>query len=397
LKPLGIGVFADWYCGWMGGANILAAFINGLLRAAPAQNAQVHVLLDAASLPEALRARVVDFLPVPTSSLNAVGPLKCFIDAVPTLQHLLFYKDLKTTLDVLCIDVIGPSGRDLGSGFPRPWFAYIPDFQHQYLPQFFTQTDRTDRDREFRAKIENSIGVFVNSASVAADIARFYPAASRTKKILRFPLIFPDVRSGIVDRRSEILARYDQSAPFLLSCSQRWMHKQHEILIVGFAEYLRDHPDSTLEMLFTGEREDHRDPNYGQAVEALVEELGLQSRVRHLGLIPREDQLQLISAAKAVVQASLFEGGPGASGTAEAALLGTPVLASDIEPNRELTVGRFHWFDPHRSTTLARAIATVGINDGDTCRSPPLDAEHIEFLATAGGLMTIAALRAAVK
>jgi glycosyltransferase involved in cell wall biosynthesis len=397
LKPLGIGLFADWYCGWMGGANILASLVNGLLRAAPAQNAQIHVLLDAGSLPEGIRAGVIDFLPVPTSSLNAVGPLKCFIDAVPALQQVLFYKDLGMTLDLLRIDVIGPSGRDLGSGFPRPWFSYVPDFQHQYLPQFFTQTDRMSRDREFRAKIENSIGVFVNSAAVAADIARFYPAASRTKKILRFPTVFPDVRSGTVDRRTEVLAKYSQSAPFLLSCSQRWMHKQHEILIVGFAEYLKDHPDSALEMLFTGEREDHRDPNYGQAVEALVGELGLQSRVRHLGLIPREDQLQLISAAKAVVQASLFEGGPGASGTFEAALLGTPVLASDIEPNRELTVGRLHWFDPHRSITLAQAIATLGTEEGDGSRFPPLDAEHIEFLQTAGGLMTIAALRTAVK
>jgi len=396
LKRLGIALLADWYCGWMGGANILASLLNGLLRAAPVQNAQVHVLMNASTLPQPLREQVVDFLPVPTSSLGVDGPLRCLVDGVPSLPHLLFYRDLRATLDVLGVDVIGPCGQDLGKEFPRPWFAYIPDFQHQYLPHFFTQADRIAREREFRAKVENAAGVFVNSATVAADIARFYPAAARATRIIRFPTAYPDVRSGFVDRRAEVLARHRQSAPYLLSCSQRWMHKQHEFVLSGYAEYLRSNPDSPLELLFTGEREDHRDPGYGRAVEELIGTLGLSTRVRHLGMVAREDQLQLIAGARALVQASLFEGGPGASGTFEAALLGTPVLASDIEPNRELHVGRTLLFDAQRTATLARLIATVDGEPDTAGREAPFDAEQIEFLQIASGITTIAAMRGAV-
>jgi glycosyltransferase involved in cell wall biosynthesis len=396
MKPFGIALLADWYCGWMGGANILAGIVNCLLKAAPAQEARLYVLMDAANLPEAIREQVVDFLPIPTDALSAEGPLRCFVDAAPALPNLLFYRDLPATLEALRVDVIGPSGQDLGAAFPRPWFAYIPDFQHQYLPHYFSQAERMARDREFRAKVENAAGVFVNSATVASDIARFFPGAARTKRVLRLPAVLPDVTAGLVDRRADTLARYGQSRPYLLSCSQRWMHKQHEFVLTGFAEHLRTYPDSPLELLFTGEREDHRDPSYGHAVEQHVDTLGLRGRVRHLGMVPREEQLQLIAGAHALVQASLFEGGPGASGAFEAALLGTPILASDIEPNRELPYGRTLWFDAQNSWTLARAIQSLGAPEVQASREPPFAAEDIAFLQVASGLSTIAALRAVI-
>lgn len=396
MAPISIALLGDFFTSWMGGANILGCLLNGLLKAAPAQNAQVHVLMDARSLPAQVQHDVRDFLPIATDQINAEGALQCLIGSVPGLPRLLFYKDLGATLDALGVDVIGPCGNNLGPQFPRPWFAYIPDFQHQHLPHFFSQAERTGRDGLFRALVENASGVFVNSASVGADISRFYAGAARRQRVHRYPQVYPDVASGFEDRRAETLARHGLQAPFLLSCSQRWMHKQHEFILAGFSEYLREHGDSPLQLVFTGESSDHRDPGYAARVDALVDKLGLRPRVRHLGLIARADQLQLIVAARAVVQASLFEGGPGASGTLEAALLGTPVIASDIDANRELAFGRSTWFDATRPQALAQAIAGLGPLHSEAHRHAPYDLEQIEFLTLASGLQTIAALRAAL-
>lgn len=396
MKQISIAFLGDYYISWMGGANILGFLLNGMLRAAPAQNASVHLLLSARQLPPAMQRDIRDFMPIPVARLAADGPLRCLLDNLPGLPHVLFYKDLPATLDALHVDVIGPCGDNLGPAFVRPWFAYTPDFQHQHLPHFFSQAERTRRDAHFRAQIENADGVFVNSATVAQDIARFYPGAVRGKPVHRFPQVYPDVASGFADRRADTLARYGQSTPYLLSCSQRWLHKQHEFILAGFAEFVREHPHSPLQLLFTGEASDHRDPAYAPAVEALVDQLGLRPRVRHLGLVPRADQLQLIAGAQALVQASQFEGGPGASGALEAALLGTAILASDIAANRELAFGSSRFFDGLRSTTLAQAIDALGQPRDEAHRHLAYDIEQIEFLTTASGLQTIAALRAAM-
>jgi glycosyltransferase involved in cell wall biosynthesis len=392
-RPISIAMLADFYLSWMGGANILGFMLNALLRAAPAQGASVHVLLNARQLPQAAQNDIRDFLSIDTTSISAQGTLRCLVDNVPALPRLLFYKDLQATLDALHVDVIGPCGDSLGSDFGRPWCAYLPDFQHQYLPHFFSAAERRQRDTYFRAQIEDSAAVFVNSGSVVADIARFHPGASRGKRVFRLPQVYADVSAAFEDRRVQVCARHHIEAPFLLSCSQRWMHKQHEVIVAAFAEFVRRQPDSPLLLVFTGEPGDHRDPAYAGRVETLVDELGLRPRVRHLGLIARDDQLQLVAAAQAVIQASRFEGGPGASGTLEAALLGTAVLASDIDANRELGFGYLRFFDAQRVETLVQAIELLG---------PPLDAPHrhlpfavdqIDYLTTASGLQTIAALR----
>lgn len=396
LRPLSLAYLADFYVSWMGGANILGFQLQNVLRAAPAQQASVHVLLDARHLPAAMQADIRDFLPVQREQIDAGGALRCLLDAAPDLPHLIFYKDLAATLDLLEVNVIAPTGENLGAAHGRPWFAYLPDFQHQYLPQYFSAAERRRRDAHFRAQLEACTGVFVNSATVAADVARFYPGASSGKRIHRFAQLYPEVGSGFVDRRRATQEKFDQRAPYLLSCSQRWMHKQHECILLGFAEFLRRCLQSPLQLVFTGDKGDHRDPAYAATVEGLVDRLGLRARVRHLGLVAREDQLQLIAGAHAVLQASQFEGGPGASGTLEAALLGTTIIASDIGANRELEIGHTRFFDTHRTDALAQVIESLGEPHGEAHRHRPYDAEQIAFLGTASGLQMLATMRAAL-
>jgi len=393
MRAFSVAMLGDYFTSWMGGANFLGFMFNGMLQAAPAHNATVHLLMRHTNLPEALQHEVRDFLPLRREQLNTSGPLKCLLDNVPQISHVLFYRDLPATLDALQIDVIGPTGENLGSNFSRPWFAYLPDFQHQYLTRFFSQRDRIQRDQHFRALVENSCGVFVNSAAVVSDVQRFYAGAAQSQRIYRFPQMLTDVsmgREGISDARE----RLGITHPYLISCSQRWLHKQHELVIGAYAEYIDKHPQSPLHLVFTGEKTDYRNPAYANAVQALIDRFDLQDRVHDLGLIDRADQLRLIAGAQALVQASLFEGGPGASGAMEAALLGTTVLASDIDANREMPFGRLRFFDRQRSSALAELIA--GLPEGAQSHEVPYTAEHIDFLNTAGGLQLLAAMRSAL-
>jgi glycosyltransferase involved in cell wall biosynthesis len=389
--PMSVAFLADYFCSWMGGANILGFMLNCAQRAADAQNARIHVLLDARVLPQQALAAVDDFVPIRADQINAEGPLRALIEtARPEL--LIFYKDLRRTLDVLQIDVVGPTGQNLGSAVgARPWFAYIPDFQHQYLHQFFSQEERFGRDRLFRALVENSAGVFVNSASVAVDIQHLYPSAARRARILRIPQLLPRVDYALPGDFESLLARHRLRPRYIVSCSQRWLHKQHDLIIEAFARLADAHPE--IDLVFTGDTAETRDPGHGARIEALIDARGLRQRVRYLGLIPRDEQLALIDHAQVLVQASLFEGGPGASGTLEAALLGTPIVASDIGPNRELYFAAARYFDAGSTDALAAALLqTLAVSP---LRSAPFDVEQIEFLAMASGIQLLASIRAA--
>lgn len=395
MQSLSVAMLGDYFTSWMGGAHILGAMMHNMLQAAPAQNAALHLLLKHTQLPESLQEEVRDFLPIAREKINATGPLACLLEHLPGIEHVLFYRDLPRTLDALHVDIVGPTGENLGASFARPWFAYIPDFQHQYLTRFFSQRERIQRDQHFRCLVENSVGVYVNSATVAADIQRFFAGSAQNRRILRFPQMFVDVSAGRGSSR-EVQDRFGLQRPYVLSCSQRWLHKQHEVLIGAFAEHLDSHPTSRLDLVFTGERSDYRSPGYSEAIESMVQRLGLQERVHDLGLIARDDQLQLISGAQALLQASLFEGGPGASGSLEAALLGTPILASDIDANRELAFGDFRFFDRQSSRALASLLPSVeGLSV--TERTPPFNNEQIDFLGLAGGLQMLGTLRSATR
>ena len=399
MKPLTIGFVADHYLGWMGGAQFLANLLGGIDSVAAGQQVRLEVLVSAAALGPAADGQPGDVLPVPTAGLRATGPLQCLLEST-RLQRLVFYRDLRRAVGSLAIQVIGPTSINLGADFPVPWFAYITDFQHQYLPRFFAAAERLQRDAMFRNLIENAHGVFVNSGTVVADIERFYPAPARAKPVLRLPLSLP--RLEPVANLDLVAATYGIEKPYFLSCSQRWMHKQHPLILRAYAALLAQHPDWPLELVFTGDTGEYRNPDYTRQVAELTESLGLAQRVRVLGLIPRDHQLALIRSALAVVQASLFEGGPGASGTLEAALFGTRIIASDIGPNRELPFGRIRHFPAESADDLSRcmgevvaAAAAAGASPEEAADSAPFDAPSRQLLEMAGGLQLLGTLRSA--
>ena len=275
----------------------------------------------------------------------------------------------------------------------------IPDFQHQYLDHFFTYDERVGRDRHFRTVVENAHALLVNSNTVIADIERFYPAASRRKQVLRLPQMLP--ASGAPADLEATAARHGLQRPFLLSCSQRWLHKQHPLVLRAFADFVALNPQLPVDLVFTGETSDYRDPSHAQLFDQLVHSLGLAGRVHVLGMIPRAEQLALIQLSMALIQASLFEGGPGASGALEAALLGTPVIASDIGPNRELMFGHCLYFDarsePALSARISEVVARVAAADPAALeKRPPFDAQALQLMRSASAMQLLGILRGAV-
>ena len=125
----------------------------------------------------------------------------------------------------------------------------------------------------------------------------------------------------------------------------------------AFAEVAKRWPDVSL--ICTGGTNDYRDPNYFEKLDSESARLGLRSRLRFLGHIPKRDQIELLNHALALVQPTLFEGGPGGGSTYEAVALGKRVLLSDLPGNLEIEGGDVRFFKCGDHVALSKLMEIV--------------------------------------
>ena len=67
-------------------------------------------------------------------------------------------------------------------------------------------------------------------------------------------------------------------------------------------------------------------PNYFNEILNLINKFELNDRIKILGNILKNDQLFLMKNSEALIQASLFEGGPGGGSAYEAMSLNVPIF-----------------------------------------------------------------------
>lgn len=229
--------------------------------------------------------------------------------------------------------------------------GYVPDYQHRHLPHLFSAKELAERDMVFGALIAASDAMVMNARAVAEDMRRFTPEPLPGLHVLPFS---PNLDPEWLNDRPELLAPYAIDGPYFIICNQFWMHKDHLTAFRALAELAESRSDVSL--ICTGGTTDYRDPTYFGKLEAEAARLGLGSRLRFLGHIPKRDQIELLKHAVALVQPTLFEGGPGGGSTYEAVALGQRVLLSDLPVNLEVDGGDVRFFPKGDHVALAQLM-----------------------------------------
>ncbi|KAF0129286.1 MAG: a-glycosyltransferase [Bacteroidetes bacterium] len=181
---------------------------------------------------------------------------------------------------------------------------WIPDFQEDYLPQFFSEEELMIRKNSQKKLANNAKYVIFSSRDACEDFKRLYPDSNVQKIVLPFA-----VRPGInLDEKksNEIVLKYKITKPFLLIPNQLWIHKNHKTVIYA-AKILADQRNP-IQFIFSGKNSDFRFPDYPQELYNLVESLNLSGSVKFLGFIPKDDLSALMQHSLAIIQPSLFEG-----------------------------------------------------------------------------------------
>ncbi len=225
--------------------------------------------------------------------------------------------------------------------------GYLFDFQHKYLQNFFSKKEIIQRNELFYKILNNNDHVVVNSYKAKRDAFRFYKKFRATISVLPF--------TPFLDFNLKSLSKkkfFDED--YLIICNHFWKHKNFEVVLKAFK--LLNH--KKINLVITGQVLD-KNCNYYRKINILINKLNLKDNVRVFKNLEKKKQLSLIKNSIALIQPSLFEGGPGGFSVYEAISLGKPVIVSNIEVNKEILYKNTFFFKKNDSNDLKRKILNV--------------------------------------
>jgi len=326
VAPLRIGLRVLSNPAWMGGVNYVRTWVRALHELPEAERPVVYLLhWDEAGLAIAQEQR------------GLVAGLAPFSEA--------------GTLD---LDIVYPVTQIFEAPFDAPWAAWIPDWQCKHLPQMFDALELARRDLHYRFLATRAPFLVLSSQMAYDDTIRIVGKQVVPMAKLHFPALVEMRNQHSIEKELErTLTRLAVPRRFFLVCNQFWKHKNHLVVLRALVKL----GDPSIAVVFTGDTSDHRSPDYFRSVQTFIEQHGLGASVYSLDRIARDDQLQLMRAAVAVIQPSQFEGWSAV--VEEARALKRPLLLSRIPVHIEQAPPDAWFFDVEDAGTLATLLRDV--------------------------------------
>jgi glycosyltransferase involved in cell wall biosynthesis len=272
-------------------------------------------------------------------------------------RALIFGRDhtLERLLVAAGVDVTFEVGSFCGARFGLPVIAWLPDFQHRYMPEMFTRTNWWRRELGFRAQIGSRRTLMVSSETAHGDIERFYPASRGRTHVVRFAIDL-DI-TQYMSRSAEMRAVYQLPRRFFFLPNQFWCHKNHTIIVAALARIkaegaLKDVPP----VILSGLAKDRYNLDYFDKLIGEARAAGVDNHFRYLGLVPRDHVLSLVASCDTMINPSHFEGW--STPVEEAKAFGAPLMLSDIPIHRE-QAPHARFFDRRSDVAAAEAMIEI--------------------------------------
>jgi hypothetical protein len=233
--------------------------------------------------------------------------------------------------------------------FKFKWIGYLYDFQHRYYPEYFDKRILDLRNKQIQYMLDNADHIIVNAKEVKKDAFKFFGKFKAKIHVLPFS---PGVKLEWLIEEKDVREKYKIDKPFFLISNQFWIHKNHKVAFRAFKKLL-DHEGKKFQLVCTGYKTDIRDPKFFDRLLEMLKKLKICESIKFLGHIPKLDQISLLKKSIAVIQPTLFEGGPGGGITYDSISVGHRIIVSDIPVNREINETRnVYFFNPHDHNDL---------------------------------------------
>jgi glycosyltransferase involved in cell wall biosynthesis len=306
------------------------------------------------SLPDHLQPQITVFIPddfYEPLLLPEYHHKQLKIIKIPCNKHGHSF-ELQNILDKNHCDIYFPFNTIPTFNFSGKMVGWIPDFQHKYFTEFFTEQDINQRELTTQFMLEFADSLACSSRTVELDIERFYPSHQTKKILLPFTSIIS--KNSLISDSKKILKKYNINQKFIYLPNQFWMHKNHHLVFEAW-KLLKSMGHNYL-LVCTGEKIDYRNQQYYASLESYIQKHNLKSTIKILGFINREDQIQIIRNAAAILQPSLFEGRN--TSIEDAKTLGKKLIVSNIPVHIEQCGENALYFTKDNPEELATVIKT---------------------------------------
>ena len=178
----------------------------------------------------------------------------------------------------------------------------------------------------------------LSSESALRDFRKFYPSLTGNTSVVRFAT--RPAPGLLTAKPPDVLAQYNLPSRYFYLPNQFWRHQNHRVVIDALTIMKKRGLDVVIAA--SGSSEDPREPDYFDGLMREIEDRGLETSFRYLGMIPTEHVYALLRASTALINPSRFEGW--STTVEEAKSFGVPMILSDLDVHREQTGGMARYF-----------------------------------------------------
>jgi glycosyltransferase involved in cell wall biosynthesis len=228
----------------------------------------------------------------------------------------------------------------------------VPDIQHEYHPEFFTDNALAERRRIFTDSIRRADHVCAISEFTRQTLIDKLgvPGDKITTVLLAADPMYQPERHPVKDPLR--LRKYGlEVGSYLFFPAHSWHHKNHKAAVAAL-RILRDKHGLTLHLVCSGGAREAQ-----PLIEKQVAEAGLDNQVRFLGYCPQEDLPVFYRNAYCLLYPSLFEGF--GMPVLESMSCGCPVVCSNTSSLPEIAGDAALQAFPHDHEAFADAVARL--------------------------------------
>jgi glycosyltransferase involved in cell wall biosynthesis len=285
---------------------------------------------------------------------RALGPVRPLLNAVRRVSSwasgsdALWSRSTKSSgfYETLGCDVLHfPYQKFVSSALPAVFNPH--DLQHVHYPQFFSEADYKWREAVYGTACRSAHTVVVHSNFVKDDVVRHYGIAPDKVQVIFTPAPTKVFAEPTAESLAMVREHYGIRNSFALYPAVTWQHKNHLRLTDAFV-LLRDR-GVRLDFIGTG-----RQTEFFAEIQAKIRALGLDERMRFLGIVPAEHLRALYRLAQFTVLPTLFEGA--GLPLVEAWNEGSPVACSGVTSLGEIGADAALQFDPLSAGSIADAM-----------------------------------------
>ncbi|MFT4668555.1 MAG: glycosyltransferase involved in cell wall biosynthesis [Flavobacteriaceae bacterium] len=240
---------------------------------------------------------------------------------------------------------------------------WIPDFQEEFLPHFFSKEEVGHRKKYQNDIVCKGDIVVFSSKNAQTHYNKLYPLSKAKQFVLPFAVTHLDYSKQKIDL---LLEKYDLPTKYFFAPNQFWAHKNHR-LILEAVKKLKDE-EQEVTVAFSGKENDYRNLEYVGELKNYVMNNDLEKNIKFLGFIDRTEQLCIMKNAVAVVQSSLFEGWSTVVEDAKAS--GKYIVLSNLEIHKEQVSESVSFFNPKNATELSEILKSVFLEMPEVNRKP---------------------------